>query len=131
VEKELETELETLMNEESVLRGKELRYRRLLIGSLFGEGIGLVCLGLPGTFIENICSSWCLLLPPFVIFPVLCFWLRARMELSAGEDLWLNRVFLPLFYENSFQKRRENVTEKLLQQKKKIEELEQEISLLA
>lgn len=131
VEKTLETEMDSLEKEESILREKERKHRRFLIGSLLGEGIGLVFLGIPVIFIEVACSAWCLLLPPFVIFPVLCLWFRARMELSAGEELWLNRVFLHYFYENSFQKRREDVVEKIVQQQKKIEELEQEMLLLA
>lgn len=131
VEKKLETELEILMNEESILQEKELRYRKFLIGSMLGEVVGLVFLGVPVTFIEVLCSALCLLMPPFVIFPAMCSWFRAKMELCAGEELWLNRVFLHFFYENSFQKRREDVVGKIVQQQKKIEELKQEMSLLA
>lgn len=130
VEKMLETEIESMEKEENILREKELTHRRFLIGSLLGEGIGLIFLGIPVLFIEVACSAWCLLLPPFVIFPVLCLWLRARMELSAGEELWINRVFLHYFYENSFQKRRQDVIEKIVQQQKEIEELEREMSRL-
>lgn len=130
VKKSLENELENIMEEENILTAKEQRHRRFLIGSLIGEGIGLVFLGVPGNFIRVACISWCLLLPPFVIFPILCFWLRAKMELSVGEDLWCNQVLFSFLYENSFQKKREAVTEKIVQQQEKIDQLEQERSRL-
>lgn len=126
VKKSLENELENIMEEENILTAKEQRYRRVLIGSVVGEGMGLVFLGAPGNFIPVACNAWCLLLPPFVIFPILCLWLRAKMELSVGEDLWCNQVLFSFLHENSFQKKRESVTEKILQQQKKIDRLEQE-----
>lgn len=129
--KNLKTEVENLTKEESVLKEKEQRHRRFLIGSFLGEGIGLILLGMPVTFIEVACSSWCLLLPPFVIFPVLCLWIHAKMELSAGEELWINRLFFRFFYENSFQKRREHLLEMIVQKQKKMEQLEQEMKTLS
>lgn len=129
--KNLKIQVENLTREESILIEKELRHRRLLIGSLLGEGIGIILLGMPVTFIEVACSSWCLLLPPFVIFPAMCLWFHAKMELSAGEELWLNCLFLRYFYENSFQKRRENLLENIVEKQKKIEQLEQEMKTLS
>ena len=129
-QKQLKNQMENMMEEEQILVEKERRYRRFLIGSILGEGIGLALLGMPGNFIEVACSSWCMLLPPFVMFPTLCLWLRAKMELSVGEELWLNRVFFSFLHKNSFYKRQENIREQIVQQQQKIEELEQQITRL-
>lgn len=129
--KNLKIQVENLTREESILTEKEQRHRRLLIGSLLGEGIGIILLGMPVIFVEVACSAWCLLSPPFVIFPALCLWFHAKMELSAGDELWLNRLFFRFFYENSFQRRREHLLENIVEKQKKIEQLEQEMKTLS